>query len=455
LKEKYDVIIVGAGTGGTSAAKRIAKAGFSVALIDSKSREKIGEKVCGDGVSKELFEKLKLKYPKGDELERAINGFDLYSPDGESHMRIQGQGFTINRLHFGQRLVNEATDAGAILIDKTMIQSLVIKDETVIGAKAKKTGSSETMEFHSAITIDASGYYTVLRKCLPFGEKYGIEKEVSPEDVEICYREIRVLKNELDPPDCCKIFLDQKSASGGYVWFFPESDKHVNVGLGVQMAEGHANPKTLLYSNVLSQKMFKDSKLLTGGGGVVPTRRQLWSSVANGFMLAGDSACQVNPLHGGGIHSSMLAGDSAGNIAVEALENENYDWHSLWKYNLDFIEAYGYKQPPLDIFRIMLQSLTNEELNYGLKNRIVTEEDVLKASMGAELKLSTGEKAKRIFRGMGKLSLLKRLNTVAKKMRELKNLYKEYPKDLKGLTPWRRKVESIYEEVKELSMKQS
>jgi flavin-dependent dehydrogenase len=177
--------------------------------------------------------------------------------------------------------------------------------------------------------------------------------------------------------------------------------------------------------------------------------------VANGFMLVGDSACQVNPLHGGGIHSSMLAGDSAAGVAVKALEKEDYSYSSLWQYNIDFIELYGFKQPPLDIFRIMLQSLTNDELNYGLKNRIVTEEDVLKTSMGADLKLSAGEKAKRLFRGIGKISLLKRLNTVAKKMRELKSLYKAYPKDLNGLIPWRKKVETIYNEVKQLSAKQS
>jgi geranylgeranyl reductase family protein len=455
LTEKYDVIVAGAGTGGTAAAKRIAKAGFKVALIESKLRAKIGDKVCGNGVSNELFDKLKLSYPEGDELERTINGFDLYSPDGESHMKIQGQGFTINRLQFGQRLVDEAVDAGATLIDRTMIQSPITKDETVQGVKAKKMDTSETVEFRSAITIDASGHYAVLRKSLPFAEKYGIETEVDPEDIEICYREIRILKDELDPPDRCRINLEQQMSPGGYIWFFPESGRQVNVGLGVQMIQGHPNPKTLLSENVLSQKMFKDSKLVTGGGGVVPTRKQLWSCVANGFMLVGDSACQVNPLHGGGIHSSMLAGDSAAGVAVKALEKEDYSYSSLWQYNIDFIELYGYKQPPLDIFRIMLQSLTNDELNYGLKNRIVTEEDVLKTSMGADLKLSAGEKAKRLFRGIGKISLLKRLNTVAKKMRELKSLYKAYPKDLNGLIPWRKKVETIYNEVKQLSAKQS
>jgi geranylgeranyl reductase family protein len=453
--DKYDVVIVGAGTGGASAAKRIAKAGFRVALIDGKPREKIGDKVCGDGISKEAFDKLKLKYPKGNELEKKINGFDLYSPDELSHMRIQGECFTINRLNFGQRLVNEAVDAGATLIDKTLAQKPIIKDENVVGVNAKTIGSSETKEFYGNITIDASGYYAVLRKALPFARKYGIETEVDPGDVEICYREVRAIKEELDSPDCCKIYLEQSMAPGGYIWVFPESGKRVNVGLGVQMVSGHPNPKKLLYSHVLQRSLFRNSELITGGGGVVPTRRQLWSSVANGFILVGDSACQVNPLHGGGIHSSMLAGDSAGGVTAEALEKGDYSISSLWRYNTEFIELYGYKQPSLDIFRILLQSLTNEELNYGLKNRIVTEEDILKTSMGAELKLSTGDKVGRMFRGIGKISLLKRLNGVAKRMREMKALYKSYPASLKELGKWRRKVEVIYKEVNQLAKAQT
>ena len=453
MTERYDVVVVGAGTGGASAAKRIAKAGLRVALLDGKERKSIGEKVCGDGISKDAFDKLKLSYPQGDELERKINGFDLYSPDRESHMRIQGEGFTINRLNFGQRMVDQAVDAGATLFDKTLVQAPIIKEDTVLGVTAKNMSTSETVEFRGNITIDASGYYAVLRKALPFAEKYGIETEVDPGDVEICYREIRAVKEELDNPDCCKIYLDQSLAPGGYIWIFPESGKRINVGLGVQMAKGHPNPKKLLYEHVLKQRLFKESKLLTGGGGVVPTRRQLWSCVANGFALVGDSACQVNPLHGGGIHSSMLAGDAAGAVAAKGLEKEDYSWRSLWQYNVDFIDVYGYKQPSLDIFRILLQTLTNEELNYGLKNRIVTEEDILKTSMGAELKLNTSEKMRRVFRGIGKISLLKRLNLVAKKMRELKTLYKSYPRNLRELASWQKQVESVYNEVKALSPK--
>jgi DNA repair ATPase RecN len=53
------------------------------------------------------------------------------------------------------------------------------------------------------------------------------------------------------------------------------------------------------------------------------------------------------------------------------------------------------------------------------------------------------------------MSLLRRLNTIAKKMSELKSLYKAYPADAKDLGKWRKKVESIYREVKQLTSPQT
>jgi len=48
--EKFDVVVVGAGTGGCLAAKTTAEAGLKVCLIERKKREEIGEKICGDAM---------------------------------------------------------------------------------------------------------------------------------------------------------------------------------------------------------------------------------------------------------------------------------------------------------------------------------------------------------------------------------------------------------------------
>lgn len=64
IKKSFDVIVVGAGTGGTTAARFTAKNGLNVCLIDRKPREKIGDKICGDAVGNEIFGLLKINYPK-------------------------------------------------------------------------------------------------------------------------------------------------------------------------------------------------------------------------------------------------------------------------------------------------------------------------------------------------------------------------------------------------------
>ena len=79
--EKFDVIVVGAGTAGCLAAKTVAEAGLKTCLIDSKKREEIGAKVCGDALGEHHLTYLGLSKPQGSELEKKIEGVQIYSPD--------------------------------------------------------------------------------------------------------------------------------------------------------------------------------------------------------------------------------------------------------------------------------------------------------------------------------------------------------------------------------------
>lgn len=79
--EKYEVIIIGAGTAGCLTAKTTATAGLRTLLVDRKTRQDIGIKVCGDAIGKHHFDHLNLKYPSGDALERVMEGVRIFSPD--------------------------------------------------------------------------------------------------------------------------------------------------------------------------------------------------------------------------------------------------------------------------------------------------------------------------------------------------------------------------------------
>jgi len=444
---KFDVIVVGAGTGGTMAAKEAARRGLKVLLIDRKPKEKIGDKVCGDAIGRHHFDNLGLSYPKGEELESVFEGIEVYSPDLETVFKIRGErleGFGVNRHHFGQRLLREALDAGAELMDNTSVIEPIVKDHFVRGVVVRSGGKKTSIE--ADIVIDASGVTGVIRKRLP--SDFDVEKEILQEDLIVAYREIRELKRPIETPDYAKIYLTQTIAPGGYYWIFPKRGGNiVNVGIGVQSGQNAPNPKKQLYEYVLNQKIFEGSKIVHGGGGAVPTRRPLDCLVANGVMFVGDAAFQVNPVHGGGIGPSMIAGKIAGETAVKALENEDVSKEGLWNYNVKFMHEYGAKQASLDIFRWFLQKLSDEELNWGMRHRLITEQDILKANLGEDLRLNITEKAIRFFRGIRRLAFLQKLREVANVMKMVKQFYRNYPGP-EDFEKWRKEIREIFSNFK-------
>ncbi len=443
--KKFDVIVVGAGTAGCMTAKTAAKAGLEVGLIDIKAREKIGEKVCGDAIGKHHFDTLGLKYPSGNELQSRVVGVKIYSPDMETVFQIKSErlhGFIVNRHLFGQRLLKLAVDAGATLLDSTQGIEPILKDNTVIGVSTRDIKTETKVQLQSKVIVDASGFSAVLRKKLP--PEMGMDIEVSNEDVEACYREIRQLDGYVTSPDFCEIYLDQNTTPGGYYWIFPEGETKTNVGVGVRMTKNFPKPKNQLYSKVLSKPLFEGSTIITGGAWCVPTRRPLDCMVGNGVILVGDSACQVNPIHGGGMGPSMRGGMLAGETIVEALKRGDVTREGLWQYNVRYIQSYGAKQAGLDIFRIfLLQGVSSEEISYGMKYQLITEEDIFKTSMGENVRLNITDAARRALKGLGRLSLLKRLRNAARLMREIKALYKNYPESPKGFEEWKKKTHEL------------
>ncbi len=438
----YDILIVGAGTAGCIAAKTAAEKGLDVCLIDCKPEDKVGDKVCGDAVGKHHFDRLGLPYPAGEEFECNMHGIDVFSPDLKTRFRVEGKGvsgFGINRHRFGQRLLKEALSKDITFHDCTVALTPLIEQGFVRGVKAQNSRGGSKQEIRGKVTIDASGVSGIVRQNLP-GE-FGLERRIDSRDLMGCYREIR--SNVESESDFSEIYLSQQVAPGGYYWIFHKGDGKANVGIGVQMREDYVKPKARLYKYVLSRREFKNSKIIHGGGGIVPTRRPLDCLVANGIMLAGDAACLVNPIHGGGIGSSMLSGRLAAETATEAIASGDFSRDGLWKYNINFMKEYGGKQAGLDIFRIFLQSINDDDLNYGMKHQLVKQQDILKASLTGSLKLSITDKAERAFKNLRGLGFLIRLRNTAKKMREIKKIYLEYPPP-KDFEQWKIRVANIY-----------
>ena len=446
---KFDLLVVGAGSAGCLAASKAAEAGLNVCLIDLKSTSEVGKKICGDAIGKHHFENLGLEEPRKGEFEGKVLGIKIFSPDTRTVFNVMGEGlhgYLLNRHVFGQKLLKLAIQKGAVFLERTLALEPIIEKGFVTGVLAKNLEKNEKMKLYAKVTVDASGYTAVLRKKLPL--EIGITPHTDKEEYEACYREIRELKEEVEDERFCEIYLNQNVAPGGYYWIFPKNKMKVNVGIGVAMKHEFPNPKEQLYKHVLTRELFRGSRVLDGGSWCVPTRRPLDSMVGNGIIVAGDAACQVNPIHGGGIGPSMAAGVLAAQTVVEALEGGDWSRGGLWRYNVRFMSSYGAKQAALDIFRIFLQACSDEEINYGMQYRLITERDVLKASQMGDIRLNLTEKTLRIFRGLRRLGFLKKLKEAADLMKKAKNHYLNYPEKPEEFENWKVTTQSIIEEAK-------
>ena len=453
INKNFDVIVVGAGTGGSTASRFAAEKGLKVCLIDRKDKKDIGNKICGDAVGTEIFDFLKINHPKNDELSCRIKGAKLYSPDQKKCIDLtdpKQAGYIINRLEFGQRLLNEAIDSGVDqFLDKTLILDLLYDNNTVNGVMVKLNNGNR-VELHSKILIDASGFYSPLRKKV---RSNLVENEISKEDSILCYREIVKFSPhdlKIKNPDYISIILNQDKAPGGYIWYFPKNESSVNIGLGTYMYN-KGKVKSLYQQNVFNEFIKTTTfEIVSSGGGVVPVRRPLWSCADDGIMFIGDAACQVNPLHGGGIDPSMRAGFYAARTAVDAFEKEDFSVNSFWDYNYSVMTSFGAEFASLDLLRMTLQVLSNEDLNFALKQDLFSGEEILEISSSGEFELPLLSMVSKALKGITRPNLLLDLNYLRIRMNEISNLYKNFPTDINHFDEWKNRAIQIYDKIRKI-----
>ncbi|ABW02519.1 digeranylgeranylglycerophospholipid reductase [Caldivirga maquilingensis] len=447
MYKTYDVLIVGAGTAGSYAAYLMAKQGLSVALVERKRAEEVF-KVTGDAIGKHHIEELTKSglSISNDVFMIKYEGAELYSPDLSIKYFVAGEGYGLDIGKWAQWLINAANNSGADIIDNHTVSTPIIEGGFVKGVKASRRDGTQ-VELRAKVTVDASGATGVVRTKLP--SQYRISEPLLPEDASYAYREIVEVDYSIPNPQNIRIYLDNNISPGGYWWFFPKSDRVANVGLGIWgrlVKENGLNPRINYEKYLASSPYVKGRKLLHTGGGIVPTRRPLASMVGPGIVAVGDAAVAVNPIHGGGIGPALLSSALASKAIIEALEKGDVSEAGLWRYNLDYLNAYGIKQAQLDVFRLMLQTLTNDQLNRGLRARILTEDEVLRMSISGNLDLSGGKKALMALRLLKVPDVARKLSLALRYMNEIKKIYINYPRDPSELNNWLAALVAKYNE---------
>lgn len=439
----YDVVIIGAGVAGLNAAYVLASKGFKVAIIESKPRGKIGDKTCGDAIGVHHFEELGWNPPQ-EVIDHKYDGVKIYSPSEEYSVVVPGEGVSVNRFKFGQWLLKRAEEHGAELLDRHVLVGVALNDEGVKLIKVKELGKPGLKEIKARAFIDASGAKPALRTRLPL--EWPIAERPFMSDFNIAYREVIKAEQPINEEDrkYAIIYLNTVIAPGGYWWLFPKdsSGTILNIGLGVVWGIGNYNPRHNYYEYL--KPRFK-GELIHAGGGIVPTRRPLPTLVWRNVGVVGDAAYTVNPVHGGGIGSSLQAADIVAKHMGNALEQGEVDEKSMWRANIEYIRAYGAKQASLDILRMYLQKLSNDDFEWILKNRIVDGSSIYDLGTEANIVEDIIKGVSRLFRLLGRPSLLNSLRIVKSYMDKVKQLYlDDYPEDPSGLLEWSNRVEKIF-----------
>ena len=476
MEADYDVIVAGGGLTGTIVAQSISyysNQNLRIISIDRNPENLPGRKsspgwTCGDACSKEavdfMTERIKVPWTR-PEIEHDVKGVMAFSPDKETKIPFDGDGYMLNRQKLPE-IQNARTKKMGVNFDfEINLTGLIYDGQQVIGVQGIDNKTKQPYKKTAKIVVDATGITSMLRNQLENSNK--IEKKIDRRDVESTGRHIMYFEpgekdlTEFDT-DYCIIHLDQDIAPGGYGWVFPKADNKVNIGLGVEKTLLEQRNKRLgkndnvtglinqyLERNIAikNPKLSEDPEDINNNTGnfQVSVRRQNDCLVSSGYMLVGDSAWMPKPIDAGGIGPALIAGTIVGKNIVDAIQANDVTEKALWQYNLDFIEEYGYKTAGLELFRRLVQTMTNEQISYGMKH-FLGNLDVESISKGEHPDFSGLGKIGMIIRGAMNKTVADGLRYTSKQNQWLVQHYEDYPKNPDGFDDWNKSLHKTLNE---------
>ncbi|HXY41085.1 MAG TPA: NAD(P)/FAD-dependent oxidoreductase, partial [Vicinamibacteria bacterium] len=141
-------------------------------------------------------------------------------------------------------------------------------------------------------------------------------------------------------PEAIYLHFGPSVAPGGYAWIFPKGIGVANVGLGVVTLRGDGRTVRQVLDDYIARHFPGGTVTGLTVGGVI-SGATVRRTVADGVLLAGDSAHMINPLSGGGIINAMKAGRLAGRHAARALAAGDTTARGLQPYHDEWMRVLG------------------------------------------------------------------------------------------------------------------
>ncbi len=328
----WDVIVVGAGPGGSVAASQLALAGAQVLLLDKAKFPR--DKTCGDALSPNG---IKILTAMG--LVESLQGFAyrldavrIVAPDGGQMLGpIPPQSGLVNyikiapRLRLDNMLLQHALQAGASYKGGLRVRDLCVEQNYVL-VSAEKRG--QVFQFKGQTVVIAVGVSTSLLRRAGFITQLPRFAFAA----RAYFSGLASLEKLVD-------FRFDGVPLPGYGWIFPTSATTANVGAGL-VGNGFQYPSSpkIAFKEFLAHKPISD--LLAGGqieGKIkcFPMRMDFSTArtYAQRILVVGESAGLVNPFSGEGIDYAMESGQMAAQVLTEKLSSGDFSASSLCDYD--------------------------------------------------------------------------------------------------------------------------
>lgn len=327
-----EVLIIGAGPAGATAAAILARSGRQVVLLDQHSFPR--PKICGDGIPGSVLSLLQANAGlppafTNDGSFYWINEAKIGLPDGfEVLFSRPAGGVVCPREVFDNLLLDHAKRAGA-----RFAQGKLLRLHEVPGKLREATVCVQGQEqrWRAKLIIGADGFASRVAKALN-------SKPPRPDSIVVSLRGyldgFAVNAGQLE-------FYALNPFRPGYAWIFPTGGRQANIGVGL-IRNAYPNRADFLHQ-LLADFMNRPQIRNRIDHGARLDRLAMWPlplagepgvrRTGDGVMLVGDAARLVNPMDGGGIFSAVASACIAARVADQALQQDNTSAPALSRYD--------------------------------------------------------------------------------------------------------------------------